>query len=400
MAFDVAIIGAGIVGAACARALSKRGVSVAVIDRSLPASGTSSHCEGNLLVSDKGAGPELDLARHSIALWDELAQSFEEELGPQFPSVEFEPKGGIVVTTTESGAQPLIDFAGEQRASLIDARVMDLSEALEREPHLNPEITAAVYYPEDCQIQPTIATEALLAVARKNGAQVFTKTEVTALLRDHSGAVQGVHTNRGEIKAKNVVVAAGPWSGKISEALGAPVPIKPRRGNVLVTSRMPHRVFHKVYDGDYFGATQSADAALQTAAVIESSQAGTVLIGSSREQVGFNEAMHANVLAEMAQKALRVFPFLADAAIIRSYGGFRPYMPDHLPIIGDDPRIPGLFHASGHEGAGIGLSVATAEILAARLCGGTASSPLGDIDEAPFDLRRSTLSEYFQEETV
>ena len=175
MAFDVAIIGAGIVGAACAHALSDRGFSVAVIERSLPASGTSSHCEGNLLVSDKGAGPELDLARHSIALWEQLAQSLGEELGPQFPSVEFEPKGGIVVTTTEEGAQPLIDFAGEQRASLIDARIMDLSEALEREPHLNPEITAAVYYPEDCQIQPTIATEALLAVARKNGAQVFTK---------------------------------------------------------------------------------------------------------------------------------------------------------------------------------------------------------------------------------
>src|SRR5699024_1288075 len=95
-----------------------------------------------------------------------------------FPSVEFEPKGGIVVTTTEAGAQPLIDFAGEQKASLIDARVLNLSEALEREPHLNPEITAAVYYPEDCQIQPTIATEALLADARKNGARFFTKPDV------------------------------------------------------------------------------------------------------------------------------------------------------------------------------------------------------------------------------
>src|SRR5699024_10818071 len=208
-----------------------------------------------------------------------------------------------------------------------------------------------------CQIQPTIATEALLAVARKNGARVFTKTDVTALLRDPVGAVQGVHTNRGEIKAKNVVVAAGPWSGQVSEARGAPVPIKPRRGNMLVTSRMPHRVFQTVYDGDDFGAAQSAEAARQSAAVINSSPVCSVLIGSRREQVGFNEAMHANVLAEMAQNALRVLPFLSDAAIIRSCGGFRPYMPDHLPIIGDDPRIPGLFHASGHEGAGIGLSV-------------------------------------------
>lgn len=397
MAFDIAIIGAGIVGTACAHALAIRGASVAVIDRSLPASGTSSHCEGNLLVSDKGAGPELDLARHSLAMWPVLSKQLEEELGPAFPSVEFEPKGGIVVTTTESGAQPLINFATEQRKSLIDARVLALDEAFEREPWLNPEITAAVYYPEDCQIQPTIATEALLAVARKHGAKSFNNTEVTALIHGPSGTVEGVRTNRGDIAARNVIIAAGPWSGSLSATLGAPVPVKPRRGNVLVTSRMPHRVFHKVYDGDYFGATQSAGAALETAAVIESSQAGTVLIGSSREQVGFDDTLHAHVYAEMAKKALRVFPFLADASIMRTYGGFRPYMPDHLPIAGDDPRIPGLHHASGHEGAGIGLSVVTAEILAARILGETPSSPLGVIDTAPFDLRRPTLQHYFQE---
>lgn len=397
MAFDVVVIGAGIVGAACAHTLATRGASVAVLDRSLPASGTSSHCEGNLLVSDKGPGPELDLARHSLAMWPTLAREIEDELGPGMPSLEFEPKGGIVVTTTESGAQPLLEFAGEQRAAGIDARVLTIDEALEREPWLNPECTAAVYYPEDAQIQPTIATEGLLAVAKKHGAQVFARTEVTGLVRDAAGAVAGVETSSGKIAAKSVVVAAGPWTGQLSQRLGAPVPIAPRRGNVLVTSRMPHRVFHKVYDGDYFGATQSADAALQTAAVIESSQAGTVLIGSSREQVGFDESMRARVLSEMAQKALRVFPFLGEASIMRSYGGFRPYMPDHLPVASDDPRVPGLFVASGHEGAGIGLSVVTAEILAARILGGTPRSSFGPIETAPFDLRRPSLASYLKE---
>src|SRR5699024_12672543 len=122
-------------------------------------------------------------------------------------------------------------------------------------------------------------------------------------------------------------------------------------GNVLDTSAMRNRVFPKFYDDDYFGATLTAEAALKTAAVIESSQAGTVLIGSSREQVVFNQAMHANVLAEMAQKALRVFPFLSDAAIILSYGGFRSYIADLLPIIRVDPRIPGLFHCFCQVGA-------------------------------------------------
>jgi glycine/D-amino acid oxidase-like deaminating enzyme len=330
-------------------------------------------------------------------MWPTLAREIEDELGPGMPSLEFEPKGGIVVTTTAAGAQPLLDFAGEQRAAGIDARVLTIDEALEREPWLNPECTAAVYYPEDAQIQPTIATEGLLAVAKKHGAQVFGRTEVTGLVRDASGAVAGVETATGTVAAKAVVIAAGPWTGELSQRLGAPVPVAPRRGNVLVTSRMPHRVFHKVYDGDYFGATQSADAALQTAAVIESSQAGTVLIGSSREQVGFDESMRARVLGEMAQKALRVFPFLAEASIMRSYGGFRPYMPDHLPVASDDPRVPGLFVASGHEGAGIGLSVVTAEILAARILGSTPRSALGPIETEPFDLRRPSLASYLKE---
>ncbi|OKX83677.1 NAD(P)/FAD-dependent oxidoreductase [Corynebacterium glutamicum] len=397
MTFDVVIIGAGIVGAACAYSLSQRGLSIAVVDKTLPSNGTSSHCEGNLLVSDKVAGPELDLALHSLAIWPELSKTLEEELGPSFPSLEFEPKGGIVVTTTEAGVQPLIKFAHQQRQAHVDAQVLSLDEALEREPWINPEITSAVYYPQDSQIQPTIATEALLAAARKRGAVTFNNTEVIGLTHADSGSITGIRTKNQTISTNSVVLAAGPWSGIVSERFGAAIPVKPRRGNVLVTSRMPHQVFHKVYDGDYFGATQSAEADLQTAAVVESSQAGTVLIGSSREQVGFTEHFHTHVYAEMARKALRVFPFLANASIMRTYGGFRPYMPDHLPLISDDPRIPGLYHASGHEGAGIGLSVATAEILAARILGTIATSPLGNIDSAPFDLRRPTLQTYLTE---
>ncbi|WP_375001302.1 NAD(P)/FAD-dependent oxidoreductase [Aeromicrobium sp. CTD01-1L150] len=397
MSVDVAVIGAGIVGAACARSLASRGLSVAIIDRSAAAAGTSSHCEGNLLVSDKAAGPELDLARHSLALWPALAEQLADELGPDMPAVEFEPKGGLVVTTTEAGARPLIDFAQQQRDAQVDARVVSVAQALQHEPWLNPEITAAVHYPEDCQIQPTIATEALLASARRHGAQTYYHQEVVSLLRDAQGHAAGVRTTREDIHAGAVIVAAGPWSGDLASRLGAPVPVLPRRGTVLVTSRMPHRIFHKVYDGDYFGATQSADAALQTAAVVESSQAGTVLIGSSREQVGFDESLRVDVYAEMARKALRVFPFLSGASIMRSYGGFRPYVPDHLPIVGEDPRVPGLHHASGHEGAGIGLSVATAELLTALIGGGTPRSPLGEIDPSPFAVRRSSLAPHLKE---
>jgi len=383
---DVIVIGAGIVGAACARALARDGARVTLVDRRTPATGTSAHGEGNVLVSDKGPGPELDLARYASSLWPALAAELADELGPQFPSLEYERKGGLVAATTDAGARPLLQFALDQQAEGVDARPVEIAEARELEPDLSPAITAAVYYPEDAQVQPVVATEALLASARRLGVTVRPQTDVIDALTTH-GRITGVRTSTGLLRADAVVVAAGPWSGGVSERLGAPLPVRPRRGMVIVTTRTPHRIRHKVYDGDYFGATQSGDAALQTSAVVESTAAGTVLIGSSREQVGFDTRLRVEVLAAIAERALRLFPSLAGASAMRSYLGFRPYVPDHLPVIGADERQRGLWFATGHEGAGIGLAPATGEILAA-LVSGTVPA----VDAAPFRPGRPGLT--------
>lgn len=392
MTTDVIIVGAGIVGAATARSLARRGLSVLVLDRAAAASGTSAAGEGNLLLSDKGAGPELVLAQYASSLWPTVAARLADELGPDFPSIEFERKGGLVVATTEEGAAPLEDFARGQVSAGVDARVIPLEDAFTLEPSLNRGITAAVFYPEDAQVQPVTATEALLASARFAGADVRPGVSVTGAVRGSDGRLIGVETSAGRFAADAVIVASGPWSGEVAGRLGAPLPVRPRRGMVLVTTRMPHRVFHKVYDGDYFGATQSSDAALQTSSVVESTAAGTVLIGSSREQIGFDDSLRVNVLAEVAAKALRLFPFLETASAMRAYGGFRPFMPDHLPLIGADHRLPGLWHATGHEGAGIGLSLATGELLADQLTGAATS-----IDAAPFQVSRPSLAPFLEE---
>jgi len=236
-----------------------------------------------------------------------------------------------------------------------------------------------VHYPQDAQVQPTIATEALLASARARGAVVRTGAEVTGCVLGPDGRITGVRTNQGNLYADAVLVAAGPWSGDVSDRLGVSIPIRPRRGMLLVTAPMPQRIFHKVYDGDYVGATQSGDANLQTSSVVESTPGGTVLIGSSRQQIGFDSTFSVDVLRQLAAKAIGLFPFLVRVNAIRSYGGFRPYMPDHLPIIGPDPRLSGLWHAAGHEGAGIGLSAGTGKLLAQALAGLTP-----DMDLSPF----------------
>lgn len=390
--FDAIVVGAGIIGAAIARELSLSGARLLVLDRSAAASGTSAHCEGNILVSDKGPGAELQLAIDGRRRWAKVAEDLTNELDGVVPRIEFEAKGGLVVSTTALGAAKLLEFAESQRASGVDAQVVNRKEAHELEPWLTEDLTAAVWYPEDAQVQPTIAVEALLASARAAGAVVSTGTDVLGAIRHASGAITGLHTSLGDFHAPIVINAAGPWAAEVSSRLGAPLPVHPRRGVVMVTTRMRHRVFHKVYDADYVGAVGSGDAGLQTSSVIESSAAGTVLIGSSREQVGFRDEFSTTIVAELARKALLLFPFLAEASVMRTYSGFRPYMPDHLPVIGEDPRLPGLWHATGHEGAGIGLSIPTAAMLVALIFGRTPT-----VNPEPFAVTRASLADYLEE---
>lgn len=351
---DVVVVGAGIIGAACAQALTARGLDVVVIDRSGPASGTSAAGEGNVLVSDKEPGPELELARASRELWPALAED-----------AEWEEKGGLVVATTPDAAEPLRAFAAKQRAAGIDACEITPAEALAHEPYLNPGITAAIHYLQDAQLNPVKATRALLRGIRFVSAEVSTTDG------------RSVTTSDGVISCGAVVNATGPWARSFG------VNVLPRRGVVLVTTPIPGTIRHKVYDADYVGAVASGDADLHTSGVVESTQAGTVLIGSSRQRKGFDDTIESKVLKALARKAIALFPMLAGVPVMRAYGGFRPYAPDHLPIIGADPRVPGLWHATGHEGAGVGLAPATGRLLADLLTGAT---PL--VDPHPFRVDR------------
>lgn len=145
----------------------------------------------------------------------------------------------------------------------------------------------------------------------------------------------------------------------------------PRRGFILVTSPAPKLVHHKVYDADYVANVASSDADLQSSAVVEGTASGTILIGASRERVGFKGDMDISILRQLARQAISLFPVLADIQLLRAYRGFRPYAPDHLPVIGADKNITGLWHAAGHEGAGIGLAPATGDLIAAQITGRT-----------------------------
>lgn len=369
---DVVIVGAGVVGAACAYYAARSGLSVAVVDRGSVAGGTTGAGEGNLLVSDKEPGPELDLALLSTRLWRELA----DELPPE---IEFESKGGLVVASDEARLDALSTFAAKQAAAGVQVAGVSADRLHAYEPHLAPGLAGAFHYPQDAQVQPALAAAHLLRAARRDGALLRLGEEVTAVLTGPGGAVRGVRTDRGELLAPAVVNAAGTWGGELAALAGVDLPVMPRRGFVLVTEPLPRIVRHKVYAADYVADVASGSAALQTSAVVEGTPSGPVLIGASRERVGFDRTLRVEVLRRLAAGAAELFPVLAGVRVLRAYHGFRPYLPDHLPAIGPDPRAPGLFHACGHEGAGIGLAPATGLLLAAAIRG---ERPAQDL--APF----------------
>lgn len=358
---DIIVIGAGIIGAATAFFATRAGLTVTIIERDLPASGTSSRCEGNILVSDKELGPELELTRLSLDLWHgELA-----EFGALW---ELERKGGIIVASKESSLASLDRFSTSQRNFGIQSDRLDPGQLRDLEPNITDRALGAALYPEDSQVQPILAASHLLRLAREAGAELLVRTPVTAMLRDGERVI-GVRTPRGDVHADAIVNATGTWAGDLGRLAGVDVPVLPRRGYVLVTERMPAMVHHKVYAAEYVDNVGSSDAGLQASPVVEGTPAGTILIGSSRERVGFESAVSTDALRTIARNAVSLFPFLARTRILRHYHGFRPYCPDHLPVIGPDPRAPGLWHAAGHEGAGIGLAAGTGKVLSQALSG-------------------------------
>jgi len=356
---DAIVIGAGIVGACSALSLTNAGLKVMIIDRGTVASGTTGAGEGNILVSDKDPGPELVLALRSRDLWFEM----QEDVGDTF---ELEAKGGVVVARGDDSQ--LKALAKVQSANGVVAQTVDHKELHELEPFLHPELHSGVFYPQDAQCQPMLAAAKIVQTVIARGGILVSQSKVLGF-EIEGGSVKGVITSTGRYLAPLVINAAGTWAGEIASLAGSNLPVAPRKGFILVTEPAPQYIFHKVYDSDYVANVASSDADLQTSTVVEGTRSGTILIGASRDRVGFDGSMNYEILRKLAQQAVSLFPVLRDVQLLRAYRGFRPYAPDHLPLIGEDYAVKGLWHSAGHEGAGIGLAPGSAALITDAILG-------------------------------
>src|SRR3954468_10745389 len=366
---DVVVVGGGIVGAACAYALAEAGARVRLCERAFVASGSSGACEGNVLAWDKELERELPLALRSAELWAALAEQLPDDF-------EYDRKGSIVVAETDAELAASAERARVLAGLGVPGEVLDAAALRREEPHAAHDLPGGVLYPGDAQLEPRLATAALVRAAVRLGAELSLDTAVVRIVREPSGRAIGVETGGGLITAGAVVVAAGVWTPALLETCGLSVPVTPRKGQIVVRERSPVRFHRKLSEAGYVAAVEADDAALQIAMVVESTPSGPALLGSSRQHVGFDRGIDLSVAGAIARRAARFFPVLRDTRALRVYAGLRPLTPDHIPIVGPFAEAPNLCVATGHEGAGIGLAPATGELVAAWHAGEPSPLPI------------------------
>jgi D-hydroxyproline dehydrogenase subunit beta len=358
--YDVAVVGAGIVGCATAWECARRGMSVVVLDRGEVSGGTTGLGEGNVLCSDKDAGPELALTVLGRELYGEL----EDVIGPE---ARIRRKGALIVHPLAEtwAAEPA--RAERLRAAGVECFMLDGAEAVRAvEPRLAGEVLGALHVPGDLQCDPRAIARALARIAREeHGAVVRTGADVA---RVEDG---GVVLDGGErVAARHVVLAAGPWTRPLAEGMGMALPLEPRKGQ-LSRFRLPvpdeRFLKHKIVDGSYLLSVTSAGTAREISTVVETTHDGHVIVGSTRERSGFDPHVDLALEQEVQQRAARLVPELATLQRDDAWVGFRPWLPDHLPAIGQ--ARDGLWIATGHEGAGVALGPITGRIIAGALAG-------------------------------
>jgi D-hydroxyproline dehydrogenase subunit beta len=331
---DAIVVGAGICGAAAAFFLQERGLDVLLLDRGTVAGATTGVGEGNVLVCDKPQGPERELALRGRDLWLEL--------GDRFPAARVTRKGAL-----------LLDHP-------------DGSEAEQLEPALAAGVRV-LREPDDLQVDPGGLTRALAAE--------LSVREHAAVVSVHEG---GVTLEDGErLTCEHVIVATGPWAAALTG-----LPVEPRKGQLVALAAPPGMIRHKLIEAGYVDAVAAGDEGLALAVVVEQTLDGDeLLVGSSRERVGFEPTVREQVTQAMLERAARFVPALRELPVTRSWCGYRPWLPDGLPAVG--PLRPGVWTSTGHEGAGVCHGPVSGRLLASMVCG---EQP--ELDPAPFDPRR------------
>lgn len=365
MPSDVVVVGAGVVGAACADALTEAGLSVAVLESQFAGGGATAAAMGHLVVMDDSEA-QFALTRLSRGLWEELA--------PSMPrACEDERTGTLWVAADDAEMEHVRRKAAFYGSRGVEVEELDGGALARAEPNLRPGLAGALRVAGDRVVYPVNAARWLLGRAVARGARLFEGENVTVL------GPGRVATSRGNFGAGAVVNAAGAAAPLLTPGL----PIAPRKGHLVITDRYPGFCRHQLVELGYLASAHSP-LPESVAFNLQPRATGQMLLGSSREFVGFDASVNRRIRDRMIRRALEFMPGLAGLSAIRTWTGFRPATPDNLPLIGPWGEKPGLYVAAGHEGLGITTALGTARLVADAILG--RQSP---IDSEPYSPMRA-----------
>ena len=382
--YDVAVIGAGVIGTSCAYHLVKKGLSVALVDRNNVARGTSSHCDAVALIVDKQPGVDAAMGYASIQRFLEL----QNELDSDF---ELHQRGCLYACDTEQEMEVAAQYARDMQADGYNVNALSPKELLEHEPFLAKDLIGGLFSDIDLGLNPYKLCFAFVDTVLGKGLDLYTYTNVTGVRLDGEKRVQGVDTDQGFIPCGKVVNACGVWSPEIGRMAGLESPVEPRKGVILVSAPSFKFCNQKVQEFGYMISKFSnheckRDPELEkyeVSFVIEPTDANNVLIGSSRNFAGYDISTEMEIIHVIAKRAIRFYPILKDLNCIRTYAGLRPFLADHLPLITQVDEVPGYYIATGHEGDGISMAPTTGRLISELIAG---EEPY--LDLTPFSFNR------------
>jgi glycine/D-amino acid oxidase-like deaminating enzyme len=347
--YDVAIAGAGIVGAACAAECAAAGLTVVVVEAGAIGGGATAAGMGHIVVMDDSPA-QLALTHYSRSLWMELSSKLPAD-------VEYAPCGTIWVAADE---EEMAEVQRKKRlyAELgIRADVLEPEALAESEPNLRKGLAGGLLVPDDAVVYPPCAARFLLECAQSRGAVVHTGEAVTAMSGDRIKLRDGTF-----ISAGNTVNATGAWAPGLTPG----IEVRKRKGHLVITDRYPGFLRHQLVELGYLKSAHSTTAD-SVAFNVQPKRTGQVLIGSSRQYGAEDSGVDASILDRMLRRGQEYMPGLAGLVSVRCWTGFRPATPDKLPLIGPCPHDERLFLATGHEGLGITTSLATGRLIADQL---------------------------------
>lgn len=344
---DVLIVGAGIIGSAIAYNLRKRGVDVMVLEREEAGSQASSAAAGLLapLGPLSGPGPFADLLLTSFSMFPALVPELEAASGLQ---LEYEQTGALRTVRNPKHVSNLKKRLEAWKPLGLTMHWLTGDEARQREPLLGPDISAAIYAPEEAQIRATLITQAFFIAAEKQGARFYSHSEAIDI-KHEDNKITGIQTNEGEIiSCDHLVLATGSWAADHKKWLEINLPISPVKGQIISLQKTLPHLNHIIFgDSAYIAPKQDS-----------------IIVGATKEDVGFNTQTTDEGISWLRDTARRLVPTTQDATLLSAWAGLRPGTPDKQPILGLAPHWKNVTLAVGHNAVGIILSAITGQTIA------------------------------------